>query len=31
MHSETDWKVGSSWQLVFPDGRVADTGEVLLS
>ncbi len=29
MHSETDWKVGSPWQLVFPDGRVADTGEVL--
>lgn len=28
-HQETDWKVGSSWRLVFPDGRVADTGEVL--
>ena len=26
---ETDWKVGSSWKLVFDDGRVADTGEVL--
>lgn len=26
---DTDWKVGSSWALKFPDGRVADTGEVL--
>jgi uncharacterized protein YndB with AHSA1/START domain len=25
----SDWKVGSSWKLVFDDGRVADTGEVL--
>jgi uncharacterized protein YndB with AHSA1/START domain len=24
-----DWKVGAPWQLVLPDGRVADTGEVL--
>jgi uncharacterized protein YndB with AHSA1/START domain len=29
MHFETDWKAGSSWQLVFPDGRVADTGEIV--
>jgi uncharacterized protein YndB with AHSA1/START domain len=29
MHQETDWKPGSSWQLVFPDGRVADTGEIV--
>lgn len=29
MHFETDWKTGSSWQLVFPDGRVADTGEIV--
>ena len=29
VHAETDWQVGSSWQLVFPDGRIADTGEVL--
>jgi len=29
MHHETDWKVDSSWRLVFPDGRVADTGEVV--
>jgi len=25
----SDWKVGGSWTLLFPDGRVADTGEVL--
>jgi len=29
MHFETDWKTGSHWQMVFPDGRVADTGEIV--
>jgi uncharacterized protein YndB with AHSA1/START domain len=29
MHCECDWKVGSSWKLVFPDGRIADAGEVV--
>jgi uncharacterized protein YndB with AHSA1/START domain len=29
MNFETDWEVGSSWRLVFPDGRVADTGEII--
>ena len=29
VHQETDWKVGSSWQLVFPDGRIADAGEII--
>jgi uncharacterized protein YndB with AHSA1/START domain len=29
MNLETDWKAGSPWKLVFPDGRVADTGEIL--
>jgi uncharacterized protein YndB with AHSA1/START domain len=29
MHQEADWKVGSSWQLMFPDGRVADAGEIV--
>ena len=28
-HQETDWKPGSSWKLIFPDGRVADSGEVI--
>ena len=27
-HLETDWKQGSPWQLVFPDGRLADSGEI---
>jgi uncharacterized protein YndB with AHSA1/START domain len=26
---ESDWKPGASWQLKTPDGRVADSGEVL--
>lgn len=25
----TDWKVGSPWKLIFPDGRLADTGEIV--
>jgi uncharacterized protein YndB with AHSA1/START domain len=29
MHQETDWLVGSAWKLVFPDGRLADSGEVV--
>jgi uncharacterized protein YndB with AHSA1/START domain len=29
MDIETDWKIGSPWKLVFPDGRIADTGEIL--
>jgi len=27
--AETDWKPGSPWKLMLPDGRVADTGEIL--
>jgi uncharacterized protein YndB with AHSA1/START domain len=27
--ADCDWKPGSSWRLMFADGRVADTGEVL--
>ena len=27
---ESDWKVGSSWKIMIPDGRVADSGEVLV-
>ncbi|MGA2558488.1 MAG: SRPBCC family protein [Terracidiphilus sp.] len=26
---ECDWKVGSPWKMMAPDGRVADAGEVL--
>ena len=29
VHQETDWKVGSRWRLIFEDGRVADTGEIV--
>ena len=29
VHQETDWKVGSPWRLIFEDGRVADTGEIV--
>ncbi len=29
MHQETEWKPGSPWRLVFPDGRIADAGEVV--
>ncbi|HTJ64360.1 MAG TPA: SRPBCC family protein [Alphaproteobacteria bacterium] len=28
VRAESDWKPGSSWRLLFPDGRVADTGEI---
>lgn len=31
MTVETDWKPGSSWRLVFSDGRLADTGEIVES
>lgn len=29
MHIETEWKTGAEWRMLFPDGRVADMGEVL--
>ena len=29
IHHESDWKAGSSWKLVFADGRVAYAGEVV--
>nr|WP_294501359.1 SRPBCC family protein [uncultured Rhodopila sp.] len=29
MHQETDWRAGSPWRLVFPDGRIADAGQVV--
>jgi uncharacterized protein YndB with AHSA1/START domain len=28
-HPEADWRVGGSWKLVLPDGRVCDTGEIV--
>ena len=29
MHLKTNWTPGAEWQMLFPDGRVADTGEIL--
>ena len=29
MQIPTEWKTGAEWKMVFPDGRVADTGEIL--
>ncbi len=26
---QSEWKVGGQWKLLLPDGRVADTGEIL--
>jgi uncharacterized protein YndB with AHSA1/START domain len=28
-HCESQWTVGSSWKNVYPDGRVADVGEIV--
>jgi uncharacterized protein YndB with AHSA1/START domain len=28
-HIESDWKAGSPWRLVYPDGRLADAGEIV--
>ena len=28
-YPEADWKVGGRWKLIFSDGRVADTGEIV--
>ncbi|MDP3735837.1 MAG: SRPBCC family protein [Hyphomonadaceae bacterium] len=28
-HQVSDWKVGSDWKIVIPDGRVGDAGKVI--
>ncbi len=28
---ETDWKPGSPWRMIYPDGRITDSGEILES
>ena len=28
-HCESEWRRGSPWKLVYPDGRLADSGEIL--
>jgi uncharacterized protein YndB with AHSA1/START domain len=29
VHCESQWTAGSSWTMVYPDGRVTDTGEIV--
>jgi uncharacterized protein YndB with AHSA1/START domain len=29
VHPEAEWKAGGAWKLIFPDGRVGDTGEIV--
>jgi uncharacterized protein YndB with AHSA1/START domain len=29
MQINSEWKTGAAWRMLFPDGQVADTGEVL--
>lgn len=29
VRAEAEWRAGGAWQLKFPDGRIADTGEVV--
>ena len=29
VHHESEWKVGAPWKMIFKDGRIADTGEVV--
>ena len=29
MQPEAEWKLGGAWRLTFPDGRVADSGEIV--
>lgn len=28
VHCESQWTAGSAWKLVYPDGRITDTGEI---
>ena len=29
VHCESQWTAGSSWRMVYPDGRVTDAGEIV--
>lgn len=29
VHHESEWKAGASWKMIFSDGRIADTGEIV--
>jgi uncharacterized protein YndB with AHSA1/START domain len=28
-HCESEWQPGSSWKMVYPDGRITDAGEIV--
>jgi uncharacterized protein YndB with AHSA1/START domain len=28
-HCESEWTTGSAWKMMYPDGRVVDTGEII--
>ncbi len=28
-YPDADWKIGGTWKLMFPDGRVGDAGEIV--
>jgi uncharacterized protein YndB with AHSA1/START domain len=30
-HCESEWKAGSSWTMMYPDGHVSDSGEIIES
>jgi uncharacterized protein YndB with AHSA1/START domain len=29
VHIKTEWKAGAPWQMLYPDGRITDAGEIL--
>jgi uncharacterized protein YndB with AHSA1/START domain len=29
VHIKTEWKTGAPWQMLYPDGRITDAGEIL--
>jgi len=29
VHCESEWKPGASWEMLYPDGRVIDSGEIV--
>ena len=31
VHCESQWTAGSSWKMVYPDGRITDAGEIVES
>lgn len=29
VHFKTEWKAGAQWEMLYPDGRVTDSGEIV--